>query len=218
MNKREMALKVARYSETTDKLNWISKWRDMVKVETAPSFPDRYELYKHLQERIGSAPITYLEFGVATGKSMRAWVANHRHPDSRFHGFDTFEGMPEDWRPDVKKGHFSTGGVPPAIDDPRVTFHKGLFQQTLRPFLAAGGPPRARRLVVHLDADLYSATLYALTQLDGVMPAGTIIVFDEFQSFLHEFRGWHDYISAYQRTFEWLGFAHGGVHTALELI
>ena len=215
MNKRDLAVRVARYSETLDKLNWIARWREMVEPRTAPMLDDRYALYTHVMGMLGAAPITYLELGVASGKSMRAWVDQHTHAASQFHGFDTFEGLPEDWNASFAKGHFSTGGTPPAIEDPRLTFHKGLFQQTLRPFLATA--ELAPQLVVHMDADLYSATLYALTQLDAFMPAGTFILFDEFQSYLHEFRAWHDYVSAYGRRFELVGFARRGVHAAVRL-
>ncbi len=216
MNKRDLARRVARYSQTTDKLNWIARWESMVQPQDAPMLGDRYELYRFLHDRVGDEPITYLEFGVASGDSIRAWAGLNRHPGSTFHGFDTFEGLPESWNSTFPEGSFSTGGVPPQIDDPRVRFSTGLFQDTLRPFLEHLDPGETR-LVVHMDADLYSATLYALTQLDHLMPAGTIVLFDEFQSYLHEFRAWHDYQNAYGRPFTFLALASGGVNVAVEL-
>lgn len=216
MKKRDLARRVARYSQTADKLNWIARWEAMVEPRTAPMLGDRYELYRFLKEHIGDDAITYLEFGVASGDSIRAWAGLDDHTTSTFHGFDTFEGLPESWSSSFPEGSFSTGGVPPQIDDPRVQFSKGLFQDTLRAHLAALELGESR-LVVHMDADLYSATLYALTQLDHLMPAGTIVLFDEFQSYLHEFRAWYDYQSAYGRAFTFLAFASGGVNAAVEL-
>ena len=32
------------------------------------------------------------------------------HSDSRFVGFDSFEGLPEDWNSENPKGHFTTQG------------------------------------------------------------------------------------------------------------
>lgn len=215
MNKRALALRLARYNETLDKVNWIARWRETMSGHDAPRFADRYELYQHVNGSLGDGPITYLEFGVASGKSLRAWVEQQRHPDSRFVGFDTFTGLPENWNQAFGKGAFSMDGAPPPIDDPRIRFVAGMFQQTLRPFLR--DLTVRGRLVVHMDADLYSSTLYVLTQLDAIMPAGTVLLFDEFQSFLHEFRAWHDYLAAYGRTWKLLGLARGGVHAAVEL-
>ena len=54
---------------------------------------------------------------------------------SRFFGFDSFEGLPEDWG-DVPRGMFAVEGRAPHIDDARVQFVQGLFQETLYGFLA----------------------------------------------------------------------------------
>jgi len=119
MNKREVAMRIARYSETLDKLNWISRWNAMVEKTDAPMLHDRDALFPFLDDKLGPDPITYLEFGVQRGNSMRKWVGLNQHPDSTFHGFDTFEGLPEDWNARWPKGSFSTNGVTPDIDDPR---------------------------------------------------------------------------------------------------
>jgi hypothetical protein len=54
---------------------------------------------------------------------------------------------------------------------------------------------------LNIDRDLYSSALYCLTKLDAVVASGTIIVFDEFGSVLHEFRAVHDYLASYRRKF-----------------
>jgi hypothetical protein len=131
-------------------------------------FPDRFALYDHLNAKIiNDGPIDYLEFGVYTGLSLRRWTEVNRAPGSRFFGFDSFEGLPEAWDRHFcgsPKGTFDTGGRLPQIDDPRVELIKGLFQDTLPDFLGRFQP--RNRLVVHLDADLYSSTLYVLCSID----------------------------------------------------
>jgi O-methyltransferase len=67
----------------------------------------------------------------------------------------------------------------------------------LAPFLSRFKP--RSRLVIHNDSDLYSSSLYLLTQLDPFAVAGTVIIFDELYSALHEFRAMNDYLSAYRR-------------------
>ena len=53
---------------------------------------------------------------------------------SKLHGFDSIEGLPENWLPHRQKGYFATHGEIPQIDDNRVTFFKGWFDQTLRTY------------------------------------------------------------------------------------
>src|SRR5690349_19329637 len=43
-------------------------------------------------------PVSYLEFGVLKGATLRYWSGLLKHPDSFLHGFDSFEGLPENWR------------------------------------------------------------------------------------------------------------------------
>jgi hypothetical protein len=128
---------------------------------------DLPKLYDFAAERIGSAkPLLYLEFGVANGLSMSRMVQRFSHPQARFIGFDSFEGLPEDWiLPwDTKpRGTFSMDGKAPGPFDTRVLFIKGWFQNTLPGYLESlthEGPA-----LVHYDADLYSSTLFILATL-----------------------------------------------------
>lgn len=104
----------------------------------------------------------------------------------------------------MKKGALTTEGAMPQTDDQRITFVKGWYQNSVPPFLA-GFTPR-NRLVIHCDSDLYSSTLFALTSLNPIMPAGTIVMFDEFCNH-EEFRAFADYVSAYMRDFRAIGAA-----------
>lgn len=168
-----------------------------------PEFPERSDLYRHLANGLEYRPITYLEFGVWKGASIDAWRALNSHPDSTFTGFDTFEGLPEDWDVNHPKGTFSTDGNVPEIDDPRVSFHKGLFQKTLKPFLRTNSPQH--RLIVNVDCDIYSATLFVLGTLDKYFEPGTIIIFDDFYSMSDEFKAFFDYDRSFGRSWNALG-------------
>jgi hypothetical protein len=150
---------------------------------TVPLFDNRFELYGHLQTVIGDGPVDYLEFGVYRGESILRWAEIQHHPASRFLGFDSFEGLPEDWRyfgGIHARETFSTEGDQPEVDDPRVRFVKGLFQDTLPAFLADFTP--GGQVVVHCDADLYSSTLYVLSECHRILGPGSIVIFDEFAS------------------------------------
>lgn len=139
-------------------------------------------------------PIDYLEFGVASGRSFKWWIEHNKHEDSIFSGFDTFTGLPEDW--DIfKAGDMTAGGATPNINDKRANFVKGLFQDTLPQFIKKH--EFKHRKVIHLDADLYSSTLYVLTMLAPYIKQDDIMIFDEFAVPTGEFKAFNDFISAY---------------------
>ncbi len=143
--------------------------------------------------------IDYLEFGVHRGHSIRYFANENKSADSRFFGFDSFNGLPEHWNANYKQGHFDTGGCVPQIADARVRFVVGLFQDTLSKFVAEF--KTRNKLIINIDCDLYSSALYCLTKLDPFLPSGTVIIFDEFGSVLHEFRAANDYFRSYRRAF-----------------
>lgn len=170
---------------------------------TANVFRTYRDFYRHINtEVLDSEPIDFLEFGVYKGTSLFSWAAINNNEKSRFFGFDSFEGLPEDWfhaRRTVRKGHFDTSGRVPETSDSRIRFVKGLFQETLPSFLRTFTPHN--RLVIHNDSDLYSSTLYCLTQLDPILTPASVLIFDELFSATHEFRALLDYVQAYRRDY-----------------
>ena len=118
-----------------------------------PSFSSREAMWSFIASRRPMA-IDYLEFGVHQGHSIFHFASENRSAGSRFFGFDSFTGLPEDWNSDYQRGHFDVGGKPPKTDDPRIEFVVGSFQETLPKFIA--NFKTENRIVVHLDCDLYS--------------------------------------------------------------
>lgn len=187
------------FSRSLDRLNRLPLLRDFTHLyPDVPRFATREAMWNYLADET-SGPIDYLEFGVHQGHSLLHWSLANRNPASRFVGFDTFEGLPEHWNQAYPKGHFDMAGQMPSTDDPRVTFVKGLFQDTLGAFLAGYVARPGVRRVVHIDCDLYTSALYCLTKLDSLLETGTIVVFDEFGDVQHEFRAFNDYTTSYRR-------------------
>jgi O-methyltransferase len=181
-------------------------------------YDKRYRLYEHLlkAERLDTEAIDYLEFGVHQGKSITWWASQNSNPTSSYVGFDTFTGLPEEWNADRPRGFFSTGGQTPVVDDPRVGFRAGLFQHTLHEFLE--GRRFDRKLMVHLDADLYSSTLFVLFELARHLKTGDVLLFDEFSDPLHEFRAWLDFLSSYPIRYELIGAVNGYHQVAFRIL
>jgi O-methyltransferase len=184
-------------------------------LQSAKSFNRRIDFYAYLNELL-ACPIDYLEFGVWKGESISNWSSLNQCLNSRFFGFDTFEGLPEDWTALLRRGAFSTDGKIPNSNDERIRFVSGLFQKSLRPFLKEFAP--WNRLVVHIDSDLYSSALFALSSLDGLLVPGSIVIFDEFYDLQNEFAAWLDYSRSFYRDARGLAFTTGYVQTALEML
>jgi O-methyltransferase len=204
--------------------SWVNRYSSKVPYtdfyKPFRSYADRVKLHEEVISGQGLAqkPIHYLEFGVASGTSFAWWIKANQHPGSRFVGFDTFEGLPEDWH-FFKKGAFSFDA--PLVEDARGTFIKGLFQDTLYNFLANYRTnidnPEATR-VLHLDADLYSSTLFALTMLAPFLRNGDILLFDEFNIPNHEFAAWSDFVRSYYIKYEVIGSVNNFYQTAIRIV
>ena len=103
-------------------------------LSRARKMDSRETLWQDLLSSIGTKEkILLLEFGVFNGYSIHHFAEINRNPASKFIGFDSFEGLPEDWTPKCPKGTFSQSGQLPEVRDSRITFVKGWFSDTRSP-------------------------------------------------------------------------------------
>jgi O-methyltransferase len=176
----------------------------------------RFKLYEHVLqlESLAQAPIDYLEFGVAKGVSLTWWLDNNKNQASRFFGFDTFEGLPEKWGT-YEKGAMSFGV--PVLKDTRCEFFKGLFQQTLFSFIKQEKLSSANRKIIHLDADLFSSTLFVLTSLHPYLRKDDILIFDEFNVPNHEFLAFECYTKAFYVNYDLIGAVNNYFQVAIKI-
>jgi O-methyltransferase len=149
----------------------------------------REEVWQVILDQVRSEKVLYLEFGVAYGESIKHWARELKHPDAMLHGFDSFEGLPEEAGP-WKKGQFSSGGCVPNIPDPRVRFFRGWFDRSLPSYSL---PPHDV-LMINMDADLYSSTVFVLRCLRPYIKKGTFIYFDEMNHVEHEPHAFDDFL------------------------
>lgn len=180
-------------------------------------YDDRLKSFAAITEhyRLNDTPVCYLEFGVCGGYSFRWFLEHCRNSESRFYGFDTFEGLPEDW------GVFAKGDMIaaiPDVNDTRAMFIKGIFQDTLNGFLDEHGARlKNTRKVIHMDADLFSATLFALSQLYPYLQKGDIILFDEFNVYGHEFQAYRLFTECFYVKLKLVSAQNNFYHTAFEV-
>jgi hypothetical protein len=114
-----------------------------------------------------------LEFGVASGCSLRQ-IRNTLPLKYNVFGFDSFQGLPEDWvGTTCKQGAFSTYGAIPNIKN--VKFFDGWFADTIPKYLKIAKPIA----LLHLDCDLYSSTKTVLDMVGHLLFSDSIICCDE---------------------------------------
>jgi O-methyltransferase len=201
----------------------LSQWRSRTKVkgyndwyQSKWDYSKRYNLYEAISKagKLDSEAIDYFEFGVCGGHSFKWWLEHNKNADSKFYGFDTFEGLPEAFGP-FGKGSMAAALESLNITDPRAGFFKGLFQDTLVPFLDQykGG----RKKLIHLDADLFSATLFALSQLYRFLKEGDILLFDEFAVPKHEFMAFKIFTESFYLHYEVIGAANNYLFLAVKI-
>ena len=153
-----------------------------------------------LQARSGSNGLI-LEFGVYSGRTI-----NHIASLSaeKIYGFDSFEGLPEDWRPDFRQGAFKRTDLPPVA--PNVELVVGWFDKTLPGFLSEHPGPVS---FLHVDCDLYSSTKTVFHFLSDRIVPGTVIVFDEYFNYIgwrnHEFKAFAEFIAASGLNYRYIG-------------
>ncbi|NCD34906.1 MAG: hypothetical protein EOL87_16000 [Spartobacteria bacterium] len=180
---------------------WFRKYKTWKSEQSCAISLNRLKMYSDLCDKYNLADccMDYLEFGVFEGCSLRRWLKLNHCENARFIGFDTFVGLPEQWDW-CSQGHFSTGGKEPEINDKRCSFIAGLFQNTLQDFLKDYARPN--QLVVHIDCDLFSASLYVLICLGHLLREGDIIVFDEFDHWMDEFHAYQIWMRVFNKKVE----------------
>ncbi|MFA6178426.1 MAG: tetratricopeptide repeat protein [Candidatus Methylopumilus sp.] len=171
-------------------------------AELLPIMGSGVQTFKHA---IKSAKKTgmVLEFGVRFGTSIRV-IAGLLEQD--IHGFDSFEGLPDEWHHEPK-GSYTTKGVIPTVPS-NVTLHVGWFEDTLPKFLSENsGPVR----LINVDCDIYSSTKTVLDLLAPRIVEGTVIVFEEYIGNEHlredEFKAFQEAVLKNGWQYEYLCFS-----------
>lgn len=131
-----------------------------------------------------------LEFGVYTGSTLK--IISAARDASQVYGFDSFEGLPSDWRAGYPAGAFTVDGLPDVAGAELVV---GWFDDTVPGFLAEHDGVVD---FLHVDGDLYSSAKTVLDLVGPRLRPGSIIVFDEFFNFpdwqQHEYKAWLEYV------------------------
>jgi hypothetical protein len=114
----------------------------------------------------------WLEFGVYSGSTINklSKLCN------KIYGFDSFEGLPEDWAPGHPKGTFKTEIIPQVKNNVELVI--GLFEESIPKFLNERTIDKIT--FINVDCDLYSSTKTIFKYFGPYITSGTYIYFDEY--------------------------------------
>lgn len=136
-------------------------------------FPKKQRLWPWVATQVPKSGIM-MECGVWTGRSINAMAK--LFPNRRVYGFDSFEGLSEDWTGlDLGAGAFDLKGVLPKVE-PNVTLTKGWVDDTLPTFFEN---EKGEIAYLHIDTDTYSPAKTILNLAKSRFKKGTIVMFDE---------------------------------------
>jgi hypothetical protein len=148
----------------------------------AYSFLDRFEglglSIREAKRRYPSRKLV-LEFGVYKGGMINYQA--RRFPELDFVGFDSFEGLQEQWSGMAPEKAFDLGGKLPRVR-PNVSLVKGWFAEAGSRWKSEN-PSIDVPLLVHVDCDTYAATADVLKLCSDYVEHGLVIHFDDYFGF-----------------------------------
>ena len=176
-----------------------------------PLFFHRWALFDRMIEQ-SKKDRPFYEFGVWRGVAFRYLIKTFKTG----YGFDTFQGIPEDWHGE-KSGSYSSEGKIPQIEGGE--FVVGEFEETLPHFFSK---PRPKASIINFDADLYSSTICALNCSQSIIDQHTILIFDEFITNKNweedEFKALNDFCTANAYSYEVLAISFFSKQVAVRLL
>ncbi|MCS4257655.1 hypothetical protein M2405_005981 [Rhodococcus erythropolis] len=184
-------------------------------LRVAETFGHPHDTLRHALGLI-EIPGMALEFGVASGTTLRIVAEAFTEREGTVAGFDVFSGLPETWRTGFPVGEFAQESIP---EVPGAQLVPGLFEDTLPSFLNDESGPVA---FLHLDADLYSSTKTVLDLLGDRLVPGSIVVFDEYFNYpgwqQHEYRAWTEFVTRTGISFEYLGYTVDNEQVVVKIV
>jgi len=184
----------------------------LTKIGLNKTYRDRFALMEHCLELIPPTGLV-LEFGVWKGASIRH-LATHLAP-RKIYGFDSFEGLPEDWDCGISKDFFRLTSLPEVPSN--VELIKGWFNVTAGDFLKQHPEPMA---LLHIDSDIYSSAKFIFDTYGSRIIPGTVILFDEYMNYptwkTGEFKAFAEWFEANGARYQYVGFVPKRREPALE--
>lgn len=176
----------------------------VIKVESTDLNDRRYAHLNAVADYNELIEGSILEFGVYRGGTIN--LLADKFKNQTLYGFDSFEGLPEDWdmndHPEkgyIEKERFALDSLPEVLNN--VELIKGWFNESIPKFLETHDINPIK--ILHVDCDLYVSTKIVFDNLNDAIVPGTVIVFDEFYPWGRKrYRNWKEH--EYKALDEWV--------------
>lgn len=184
------------------------------KMQDATFLLDQFQYIARHKDEIELADKSILDLGVYKGASTRQLAKIF--PENTIHGFDSFEGLPEDWTHALQDDFGDVAGKLPNVPG-NVRLYKGWFEDSLPAWREENANQPIG--ILRVDCDIYSSTKTILDVLGDLLVSGTWIVFDELIGYRgwqhHEYKAFSEYLEHTPFEVEYL--AYGLTYTIVRL-
>ncbi len=181
--------------------------------DLAKKFYSREEVLTYASSLISDVNGSICEFGVFQGYTLK--LLSMKNPTKKIIGFDSFDGLPENWRPGFLKGEFKT--TIPDFSEHNISIFKGLFNETIPQYIESNHEPIA---LLHVDCDLYESTVSVLEALWSRLAPNAVIVFDEYFNYpeweKHEHRALAELKNRSNIEFEYIAYNTTGEQVMIQ--
>lgn len=166
---------------------------------------NQWSIIESKKDRIMALDGHILDLGVFKGGSTRMLAKTFPH--KTIHGFDSFDGLPEDWSHAIKGTFGDVKGLLPDMP-PNVKLYKGWFDDTLPVWFEEHKMQPISLLRV--DCDIYSSTKTIFDVVGSLVRSGTCIVLDELIGYRgfkdHEYKAFSEFQQRTGLEFEYVAF------------
>lgn len=193
------------YADSSE--GWLFKEKFL--KESVPFVTDA-EVLRYASDKV-SVQGLFIELGVCSGKTIN-FIAG-LNPHKKIYGFDSFQGLPEDWKKGnyiLKKRTFASKNpeqLPSTLNNVKLIV--GLFEDTLGKF-SNSFDANVQIAFMHIDCDIYSSTATAFSTLGSRIRPGTILIFDELYNYPgfenHEFKALKEFLIEYDFKADYLAY------------
>lgn len=175
---------------------------------------DQFHVIESMADEIMALDGQLLDLGVYKGASTRRLASIF--PDAIIHGFDSFEGLPDDWA-HVPRGAFGDiAGTLPEMPE-NVQLYKGWFSDTLPVWRTEYEGPIS---MLRVDCDIYSSTVDIFDAVGEMLHPECVIVFDELIGYYgwqhHEHKAFAEFVEKESLAYEYV--AYGLTYTIARLV